>query len=305
LTQGRWRRLSIELQGAPQRECCCDYGAEHQGDDGDNVLGFHLRPRHSRSTASHGLINPAGLEKCHFIISDKVNFRTLDDGRVMAERVWMNMGNRTHVRVDEMVRPAKRFISKQVKSGPFKGSIHVAPARHLKFIGQLDYLQTYLSHRLLPTDPEDEKMQGIVILLQNLLEHEAELLIKYYVTRGGRRKEMAFQKEIENGYVAFKTKMDWLLKRKLIQQTEWDVMEEVRCLRNAYAHSRPTERRKRYHYRGFQLLTNRSIRRLFIDTELVLRVIRSQSGRQSDWMTIPPGYASEMGWPTADVNALG
>jgi hypothetical protein len=32
------------LQRTPQRECYCDYGTEHQGDDGDNVLGFHLRP---------------------------------------------------------------------------------------------------------------------------------------------------------------------------------------------------------------------------------------------------------------------
>jgi hypothetical protein len=30
------------VQGAPQREYCQDYGAEHQGDDGENVFAFHL-----------------------------------------------------------------------------------------------------------------------------------------------------------------------------------------------------------------------------------------------------------------------
>jgi hypothetical protein len=30
------------VQGAPQTEYCHDYGAEHQGDDGENVFAFHL-----------------------------------------------------------------------------------------------------------------------------------------------------------------------------------------------------------------------------------------------------------------------
>ena len=30
------------VQGAPQREYCHDYGAEHQGDDGETVFAFHL-----------------------------------------------------------------------------------------------------------------------------------------------------------------------------------------------------------------------------------------------------------------------
>jgi hypothetical protein len=203
-----------------------------------------------------------------------------------------------------MARPTRRLSSKEVKSGPFEGGIHVAPARHVTFIGQLSLLHSYLSHRLLPTDPEDVMMQGILIILQNLLEHESEILIHDYVKKRGTPKEQAFQQQIDTGYVSFKSKMDWLLTRKLIKQSEWEVMEEIRRLRNAYAHSRPTEKRKRYRYRGFQLLTNRSIRRLFVDTELVLRTIRSQSGQQTRWMTVPPSYASEMGWPPADIKAL-
>jgi hypothetical protein len=203
-----------------------------------------------------------------------------------------------------MVRPIARFISKKVKNGRFKGAVHAAPARHLAFIGQLSHFYTYLSHRLLPTDPEDALMQQILIILQNLLEHESEILIDDYVKKRGSTKERAFQKQIETGYVTFKTKMDWLLARKLIKQAEWDIMEEVRRLRNEYAHSRPSQRRQRYYYRGFQLLTNRSIRRLFVDTELVLRSVRSKTGQQSRWMTIPPGYASDMHWPAKDIKAL-
>ena len=203
-----------------------------------------------------------------------------------------------------MARPSARFTTKEVKSGPFKGAIHVAPARAIAFIGQLGFLHTHLSHRLLPTDPEDREMQGILVIVQNLLEHESEILIGDYVKKRGTIKERAFQRTIETGYVSFKAKMDWILARKLIGQPEWDVMEEVRRLRNAYAHSRPTERRRHYYYRGFQLLTLRGLQRLFVDTELALRVIRSRTGRKSRWMTVPIGYASEMHWPPADIKAL-
>ena len=202
-----------------------------------------------------------------------------------------------------MARPHRRFTGREVKSGPFKGSIHIASTRHLTFIGQLELLRSHLSHTLLPTDPEDLAIQGILVLLQNLLEYESEILIALY-TQKATSKERKFQQQIDRGYVSFKAKMDWLLARRLIGKSEWKVMEEVRRLRNAYAHSRPTERRTRYRYRGFPLLTNRSIKRLFVDTELVLRVIRSGAGRQSQWMIVPPAYASEMGWSAADIKAL-
>ena len=35
---GHWKLVN----GAPQREYCHDYGAEHQGDYGENVFAFHL-----------------------------------------------------------------------------------------------------------------------------------------------------------------------------------------------------------------------------------------------------------------------
>ncbi len=198
----------------------------------------------------------------------------------------------------------RRFGFHEVKKGAFEGSLHFSKARYTLFLGQLSYLHTYLTRRLLPAEPEDVTMQGILIILQNLLEHEAEEAIRQYSTAKGTTKEQEFYQKIENGYVSFKGKCDWLLARDLITQADWEIMDEVRRLRNQYAHSRPRTTRQRYHYRKFQLLTNRSVRQLFVDVELILRKLRMQSNRSSDWMTIPPGYPAEMGWPIEQIEAL-
>ena len=71
-----------------------------------------------------------------------------------------------------MNRPDRRFRKSEVKSGPFKGSLHIAPNRYVNFVGEINLLHAYLAHRLLPTDPEDITLQGILVLLQNLLEHK-------------------------------------------------------------------------------------------------------------------------------------
>jgi hypothetical protein len=161
-----------------------------------------------------------------------------------------------------------------------------------------------LNRRLLPTEPEDVQMFGVLTNLQNLLEHESEVLIHHYATNRGDTRERQFEARIASGYVSFKSKCDWLLARSLIIQAQWDAMDEVRRLRNEYVHARPTKARRRCRYRGFPLLTKRSIRRMFVEVELALRAMRSKSGRESRWATVPPGYASELGWPADLVQAL-
>lgn len=198
----------------------------------------------------------------------------------------------------------RRFGSFRVRSGPFSGSLHVSSKVYQEFFGELLHLHTYLNHRLLPTEPEEVEMQGILTQLQNLLEHESEELIRHYTRNGGAPAEGQFCKRIDEGYVSFKAKCDWLVAQSLITQSDWEVMDEVRRLRNDYVHTRPSAQRRRFSYRGFPLLTRRSIRQLFVDVELILRKLRSSTGRASKWMTIPPAYASELGWPKELIEAL-
>jgi hypothetical protein len=88
-----------------------------------------------------------------------------------------------------VAKTTRRFGAHDVANGPFKDAVHVGTKRYQIFSGQLNYLHNYLSQRLLPTEPEDVTMQGILIILQNLLEHECEVLIRHYVTKAGTIKE--------------------------------------------------------------------------------------------------------------------
>jgi hypothetical protein len=180
----------------------------------------------------------------------------------------------------------------------------IATRRYQKFSSELSYLHRYLNSRLLPTEPEEIEIAGVISNLQNLSEHESEELIRTYVNTRGTLKEKNFLNQIETGYVTFKSKCEWMLARNLIDKNDSQILEEVRILRNAFAHARPAEARKRFLYRGRPLLRLESVQRLFVDVELILRKLRKQSGRKSVWMTVPPGYPAEMGWPQKYIDEL-
>lgn len=199
---------------------------------------------------------------------------------------------------------AKRFGAHEVKKGQFKGGLHVATTSYHDFRGELGYLHMYLQSRLLPAEPEEVLIRGILLDLQNVLEHESEQLIEYHVKHNPTARNQKFGRQLADGHVSFKTKFEWLKARRLLGSEECDVMEEIRILRNAFIHARPEEERTRHTYFGSPLLSQNAVRRLFTDVEGVLQRLRSQSGTESKWRTVPPGYASEMQWPAEAVAVL-
>jgi len=199
---------------------------------------------------------------------------------------------------------ARRSGAHEVKKGKFKGCLHVAGKSFKKFSVELNCLHTYLESRLLPTEPEERRMRGIILVLANVLEHESEELIRYYVRHHPTEHYEKFVRKMDDGYVSFKSKFEWLRKRSLIDNEEQDIMEEIRVLRNAHAHAKPSERRPRHKYFGRSLLTTTSLRRIFVDVESVLQRLREQSGRKAKWGTAPPGYASETKWSKKAIAVL-
>lgn len=191
----------------------------------------------------------------------------------------------------------KRFGFHEVKKGKFKGSLHVAPKCYKDFFSELNYLHDYLQRRVLPSEPEEILVRGILLDLQNIIEHEIEKLIEYYVQGNPTTRNQIFEKQIKNGFVSFKNKFEWLRSRNLLTDQERDIMEGIRILRNANIHARPQGKRLKSKYFGKPLLTRTSIRKMFLDVEKVLQKLRSQSGKKSTWGTVPPGYATEMKWP--------
>ena len=147
-------------------------------------------------------------------------------------------------------------------------------------------------------------MVRILMSLQNILEYEAELAIALKAPVVGTVRAKKLLARMGQGYVSFKSKCDWLLKQSLISEQGWTIIEEVRRLRNALVHVRPSPARRKHTYRRRPLLTRNTLRMLLVDTEHVLRALRAISGNKCDWATVPPGYASEMGWPDSDITFL-
>ena len=139
-------------------------------------------------------------------------------------------------------------------------------------------------------------MANLLLILQNLIEFELEQVIAGFVNKTPSTQDVSFLNQIETGFVAFKTKFIWAHARNLVTEAERDIMEEVRLIRNAQTHVRPEPKRPKYRYRGKQLLTRKSIQRLFTDVNTIVMRLRAESGNKERWEIIPPGYAKEMGW---------
>ena len=198
----------------------------------------------------------------------------------------------------------KRFGAHEVTKGKHKGDLHVSTESFQKYFSELIYLSSYLDRRLLPTEPEEVYMRGIILNFQNILEHESEELINHYVHSHPSTRNQQFKDKMDNGFMNFKCKFEWLYNKSLISDVERDIMEEIRILRNTNIHVRPSERRRRFKYFKKPLLTKTSTRKMFVDVEKVLQKLRMHSGRKVDWGILPPGYALEMNWPKSAIDVF-
>lgn len=131
---------------------------------------------------------------------------------------------------------ARRFGVRDVRKGNMKGRQHIATARYKALLGEIIYLEDYLNRRLLPQEPEDRCLANILLALQNTIEREIELVIAHLVSRNATESNLRFLRDIETGFVSFKTKFTWAHARGLILVGERDIMEQIRLIRNAQTH---------------------------------------------------------------------
>jgi hypothetical protein len=191
---------------------------------------------------------------------------------------------------------ARRFGGREVERGRMKGSLHVASQRYVAFLGELDYLEDYLSRRVLPREPEDRTAASLLLILQNLIEYELERVIEVFVQTNPARRNVDFLNRMKTDFVTFKTKFEWAHARQLLTDDERNLLEEIRTIRNAQTHARPEAQRVRLRYFGKPLLTRRSIQKLLMDVDGLVLKLRAESGNPERWEVVPPGYAEEAGW---------
>ena len=195
---------------------------------------------------------------------------------------------------------SKRFGVHEVKKGRHKGNLHIATKKYQIFRRELHYFSNYLDRRILPKEPEEIEIRNIILNIQNVLEHEIEEVLIIYLKEKTDKKNLKFFKRLNEGYVSFKEKCDWLLIKKIISKDTWEQLEQIRQLRNAFVHSRPSKRRIKYKYFSQPLLTLKTLRQIFCHTEKIrIQLIKFTGNKKGQWPLIPPGYADELNWKEA------
>ena len=190
----------------------------------------------------------------------------------------------------------KRFGARPVERGKWAGALHVATRGWQRFRGELLVLDDYLDTWVLPQESEETRMARIILNLQNILEHESELAVSSLAKRSGSAKDQQFAAKVEQGYVSFKSKFEWLFGKAVITESDTRVMDEIRRVRNEQVHSRPTGRRPKYKYFGTPLMTRKALRQLLIDVQPLVEKLRSASGNKESRGIIPPRFFDEKEW---------
>jgi len=190
----------------------------------------------------------------------------------------------------------KRYGAHVVKRGKYEGALHVSTKAFRRFRGELLVLDHYLDTWALLQESEETTMARIILILQNILEHEIELAIASKVKGTGENEDIEFASKIEQGYVSFKSKFEWLFNKTLITETDKQIMDEIRKLRNEQVHSRPTKKRRKLKYFDIQLMTSRTLRQVLTDVQPLVEKLRDISGSKEKRGIIPPRFFDEEEW---------
>lgn len=192
----------------------------------------------------------------------------------------------------------KRFsYPKVVKKGKYKGALHIRTEKYQKFQVEFYCLSDFIDVRIVSLEPEEIRMRNMLVNIQNVLDYEIERCLEYYVKTNTTKKGLNLINRMDNGFVSFKEKFKYLFDKRLISQEVYDILEQIRLVRNSFVHYEPVKRRKKHLYFNKQLMTLESIRRLFKDIRKVrLELLRADGPRKSFTALIPVGFTREMGW---------
>lgn len=184
----------------------------------------------------------------------------------------------------------RRFTTRVVAAGRHEGSIHVGGRRFYRFYGLLQFMQLYLVRHVYGGEPEESTLADIIGLLQNSIEKEIDALIALTANGSSDRKMRAFSGQVSKGYVAFKTKVDWLASRRLLSPRSARVLDELRIIRNSMTHRKPSDKRLKLTYFNEPLMTGKTVKKLLGDADEVRIELLRQTKGTVDWPLHPLGY---------------
>jgi hypothetical protein len=192
-------------------------------------------------------------------------------------------------------RPRRRRFEGRPIEGLKNATSHRLTRKYLQFYGALDLLNDHFDNWLLPREREEVAMTRIILALQNILEYETEHVIAVVASRSSNPRDRDFQRKIEEGYVGFKSKFEWLRKRGLISQADEKVMDEIRDIRNNHAHWRPSAARRKLKYFEVQLMTRKAVQQILMNVQPIVEKLRGISGSKETLTVIPwPSFFDEI-----------
>jgi hypothetical protein len=116
-------------------------------------------------------------------------------------------------------------------------------------------------------------------------------VIAVVALRSSNPRDRKLQSRIEEGYASFKEKFKWLRDKDLISKTDYDVMDEIREIRNKHAHWRPSATRRKLKYFGIPLMTRKALSQILMDVQPIVEKLRGVSGSRETLAVIPwPGF---------------
>ncbi len=157
---------------------------------------------------------------------------------------------------------AKRFGARLVTSGKHKGMIHIAPSKYTEFHGALQSLEFLLSERNSFLEPEEITIRNIFLELAIIFEDDLTKCLKRYYqrNRGLTEKDRKRQKELDRGNISFGNMIRFCKEYKIINENEYQVLCELKNIRNFYAHERQTlNNRKRIKYKNRSLIRSETM----------------------------------------------
>jgi hypothetical protein len=120
-------------------------------------------------------------------------------------------------------------------------------------------------------------------------------VIALVALRSSKSKDRDFQRRIEQGYVSFKSKFEWLRKRGQISQADEKVMDAIREIRNEHVHWRPSATRRKLKYFDCALLTRKAVQQILMDVQPIVEKLRGISGSKETLAVIPsPSFFDEV-----------
>lgn len=180
----------------------------------------------------------------------------------------------------------RRFIKSHSKLG-----IHIPTENYRKFSSLTSTMEDFYFQQIMPDKPEYSRLRSIICSLTEIVGLHCESIIFFLGDSVFGKK---FLNRLKAGNESFYNKYAWMLDKKLIDENDFQVLENLKNLRNSLIHL--DENSSRSEYIAIKpYATSAGLMGLFIKIDQIVNKIDSIYGTGKELKCrIIPGFFDEM-----------